>query len=521
MAAKPVRLPQPLIFTFDIGTSSLRTTLVDGRGRRLTDTTAQQAYRLRITPDGGAELSPAILKRAAQTCIARTLAAHRDWHPGASAPISCVAASCFWHSLIGTDENNRPLTPIYTWMDSRSHADAQALRAEFDERAVHARTGCMLRAFFWPAKLAWLRRTDRRVFARVRRWMSPAEWLYRELAGHAQCSLSMASGTGLLNARTLAWDEALLDRLHLTPAHLNDLTDTPVQPSRSSRSFPQLAAARWYPALGDGAASNLGSGAVRPGLAAINVGTSAALRVMRAGPVKRFPFGLFCYRVDAARHLVGGAVSNAGNLRAWCLRELRLDPATLERRFAAHPLPAHGLTVLPFWSAERAPTWDEEHRGRIDGITFSTTALDILQALTEASYYRIALIADLVTRAERTAPRFIVSGGIGHSPSSLQRLADILDRPIHPNPEPEASIRGAALLALEREGATIAPLPLAQPIRPDPAAAAAYRKARARHVALDRSSSSHLDLIGLHPLQSSSGIRLFAPSGVNTLNRPP
>ncbi len=61
----------PFIFTFDIGTSSLRTTLVDGCGRRLVETTAQESYRLRVTPDGGAELSPAILKRAAQRCIAR------------------------------------------------------------------------------------------------------------------------------------------------------------------------------------------------------------------------------------------------------------------------------------------------------------------------------------------------------------------------------------------------------------------------------------------------------------------
>jgi gluconokinase len=487
MAAKPSHPVPPLIFTFDIGTSSLRTTLVDGRGGRLPETTAQESYLLRLTADGGAELSPAILKRAAKTCIARTLAIHRDRSALRRLPISGVAASCFWHSLIGTDEMNRPLTRVFTWMDSRCRADAAALREELGERAIHARTGCMLRASYWPAKLAWLYRVDRPLFQRVRRWMSPAEWLYREFTGEAQCGLSMASGTGLLNAHTLAWDDALLDRFHLTPAHLNDLTEDPVDASRPARAFPQLAGARWYPALGDGAASNLGSGATRPGLAAINVGTSAALRVMRAGPVRPFPFGLFCYRVDAARQLIGGAVSNAGNLRAWCLRELRLDENDVERSLAARPLPAHGLTVLPYWSAERAPTWDEDRRGRIDGITFSTTAFDILQALIEAGYYRIALIADLIVKQEATPPRFIVSGGIQHSPSSLQRLANILNRPIYLNPEPEASIRGAAIYALEREDAAITPLRLSRPVRPQRAAAAAYEKSRARQASVDGS----------------------------------
>jgi gluconokinase len=486
MAAKPANSPKtipPLIFTFDIGTSSLRTTLVDGSGKRLPETTAQETYPLRVTPDGGAELSPAILKRAAKSCIARTLAVYDGQRALRRIPISAVAASCFWHSLIGVDERNRPLTPIYTWADSRCRADAARLRDTLGERAIHARTGCMLRSSYWPAKLAWLYRTDRPLFRRVRRWMSPAEWLYREFTGRAQCGLSMASGTGLLNAHTLAWDKALLDRCHLTPAHLNDLTESSVP---SARPYPQLAGARWYPALGDGAASNLGSGATKPGLAAINVGTSAALRIMRDGPVRPFPFGLFCYRVDAARHLIGGAVSNAGNLRAWCLRELRLDEARVERLLAARPLPAHGLTVLPFWSAERAPTWEEDRPGRIDGLTFSSTALDILQALIEASYYRIALIADLILKQEPAVPRFIVSGGILHSPSSLRRLANILDRPLYPNSEPEASIRGAAVYALEREGATIAPLRLGRPVRPQAAAAAAYKEDCHRHAAVDK-----------------------------------
>jgi gluconokinase len=398
-------------------------------------------------------------------------------------PISAVAASSFWHSLIGTDDRNRPLTPVYTWADSRCRADAAALRTELGEPAIHTRTGCMLRASYWPAKLAWLYRVDRRLFSSVRRWMSPAEWLYREFTGEAQCGLSMASGTGLLNAHTLGWDEGLLERFHISVDHLNPLTEDPVVSPRAGRAFPELAAARWYPALGDGAASNLGSGATHPGLAAINVGTSAALRVMRGGPVLPFPFGLFCYRVDAARHLIGGAVSNAGNLRAWCLRELRLDEAEIEPQLAARPLPEHGLVVRPFWSAERAPLWEEERRGRIDGFTFSTSALDILQALTEASYYRIGLIADLVVQQERAAPRFIVSGGIQHSASSLQRLANVLNRPVYPNPEPEASILGAALYALEREGVSVAPLRLGRAVRPQPAAAAAYQRERARHEA--------------------------------------
>jgi gluconokinase len=255
-----------------------------------------------------------------------------------------------------------------------------------------------------------------------------------------------------------------------------------------ARRFPELAGAKWFPALGDGAASNLGSGATRPGFAAINVGTSAALRVIvetAAGPLA--PFGLFAYRVDARRRLLGGAVSNAGNLRAWALRELNLphDPARLEALLRARTGPARELTLLPFWMAERAPTWPEGMPSAVIGITQATSALDVLQALQEASYHRLAQIADEVARAAGRTLRCIVSGGIRHSPDSLQRLANVLARPVWVSDEPEASLRGAACFALERLGHVPEAPKFAGAIRPDRAAARAYLRARQRQIRLE------------------------------------
>ena len=77
--------------------------------------------------------------------------------------------------------------------------DAARLREQLDERVIQERTGCMLRASFWPAKLLWLRRTQPKLFRRVARWVSPAEWIFEEIFGVRACSHSMASGTGLYN----------------------------------------------------------------------------------------------------------------------------------------------------------------------------------------------------------------------------------------------------------------------------------------------------------------------------------
>ncbi len=453
-----------LILAIDIGTSSLRTALFDARGRRFLRTTAQEAYLLRVTPDGGAELSPQTLRRTFLQCLAKTLRAHRADRTLRLRPIIAVGTSCFWHSLLGADNDGRALTPIYTWADSRCREDAARLRAEFSERAIHARTGCMLRSSYWPAKLLWLRSTQPKVFTRVAQWMSPAEWLQRELCGEARCSYAMANGTGLFNPTTLRWDAGLLKRCYISPKKLNALSEEPLRIStRWARKFPELRETLWFPSIGDGAASNLGSGATKKGVAALNCGTSAAIRLMSHDRRARVPFGLFGYRVDAKRLLIGGAVSNAGNLRAWCLRQLNLpsDLQKLERALAARPAPVHGLTVLPFWVSERSPTWPEDLHGTIIGLKNSSSALDILQATREAVFQRLAQIAELLP-----IQKFVVSGGIQKSPADMQRLADVLGRSLMVCSEPEASLRGAAVFALEKLGVAVPPPPAGRVIHP-------------------------------------------------------
>lgn len=477
-----------LILAFDIGTSSTRTALFDEHANRVPGTTAQQTYPLLTSSDGAAEIDPAVWLGAARSCLAETMRAYRADDAIAGRKIAGIGASCFWHSLVGCDAKGRPLTRIITWADSRCRGDAARLREKFSEKTTHARTGCMMRASFWPAKFAWLRRTQKQLFSQVEQWMSPAEWLQLQLCGDANCAIGMATGTGLFNPARIGWDAALLEHFGVAPGQFRPLADEPsVVGGKLADEFSELRGVPWFPGIGDGAASNLGSGATRPGLAAINVGTSAALRVMREGREARAPFGLFCYRVDARRYLVGGAVSNAGNLRAWCLRELKLpEDDVIEEQLAARPGPAPGLTVLPFWTAERAPSWNEDDRGAIHGLTQHTSAIDLLQAITEATYHRIARIAELVLANEKRAPRFIVSGGIQKSPASLQRLADVLGHAVYPNDEPEASIRGAAIYVLEKLGAPAVRTQLRKPVRPRPKWAKIYASERERQSDLER-----------------------------------
>ncbi|MEO5718423.1 MAG: FGGY-family carbohydrate kinase, partial [Chthoniobacterales bacterium] len=293
--------------------------------------------------------------------------------------------------------------------------------------------------------------------------------------GVCACSHSMASGTGLYNFARRDWDEELLDLSGLTRTQLNPLLDE-VQTDDLTV----------YSAIGDGAASNLGSGASGKGIVAINVGTSAAVRAIPAGEAP-LPFGLFRYVVDENRALLGGAVSNAGNLRAWCLRELRLPnyKRALEKLLRQTGPAASNLTILPFWVSERAPTWPENLDGVIHGLTQASTAADLLHAVTSSVCYRLAdILADLESAIGR-ARKIIVSGGILQSPASLQILADALGRDLNICADQEASLRGAALHAVEQDGWKVAAPKCKQIIRVNRRHAAKARRQRARQRALE------------------------------------
>ena len=461
--------PPVVVLALDLGTSSVRSALFDQTARLIPGSQASQSYRVRHSVEHGAELDPAVLLRATRHCLRQT----RSRLTKKSTPV--IAGSGFWHSLLGLDRAGHPLTPIYTWADARCTEDAARLRTQLDEGTIQQRTGCMLRASFWPAKLTWLRRTRPKLFRRVARWVSPVEWIFEEIFAQRACSHSMASGTGLYHLARRDWDAEMLDLSGLTTAQLGPLRDQ-LETGRATI----------FPAIGDGAASNLGSGATRPGYVAINVGTSAAVRTIPPANVP-LPFGLFKFVVDRKRDLLGGAVSNAGNLRAWLRRELQLpgDERALERLLRKQNPGAARLTMLPFWVSERALTWPENLTGSVVGLSQATTAADLLQAAFTAVAFRLAQILEALEGALGRTKKIIVSGGILQSPASLQILADSLGRDLEICAHQEASLRGAAVHALEQLGHKIPPPKFEKPIRHDRVRARQLRVQRARQTSLE------------------------------------
>jgi gluconokinase len=441
------------VLALDIGTSSCRASLYDREGRAIPDARARITYAPRVTPDGGAELDAATLLDDVCTTIDEVL---RQKTPG----ILSVATSTFWHSLLGLDGSGKPLTPVYLWLDNRARGEMSGLQEQMDEHEVHAHTGCVLHSTYWPARLRWLQHTQPDTFKRVSRWVSFAEYLLEQLTGSRDVSLSMASGTGLLDVHTLDWYAPILDAVNIRPEQLGTLS--PLKgTSTSTQRWPQLRRVPWLSAVGDGACSNLGAGCASPDRLAVMIGTSGAERAVWSPPAHFFiPRGLWAYRVDERRVTIGGALNDGGSLMDWLRGSLQLpDLAQAEADVAAMEPDSHGLTVLPLWGGERNPGWADDARGAIIGFRLSTPPEAVLRACMEGVALRFALFDGLLKQAVPEAGAVIATGGaLLNSPAWMQIVADALDRQVFASTEAEASSRGAALLGLEAVNALPAPL---------------------------------------------------------------
>lgn len=274
--------------------------------------------------------------------------------------ISSIGFSSLAMSLFGVDQSGHVMTPLFNYA-SPVPMDSSSLRIMDyeDERQTHYKnTGTVLHHPCY-ASLHLRQFYSDNTSPRVHRWITLSSYIisqWTDTVFGCPISYSEASWWGLLGIRStlqnglekISWDDAAIQRLGpLFPVDsLPALCDFDEFNGYLSQFFaqrwPELATAKIYLAVGDGAAANVGSqyiaeNALSNGLrvmsiaGCVTIGTSAAVRVIV--PVTGLSYSsatkdevrlaesastpLWRYRIDKRRFLVGGALTDGGSLVQW------------------------------------------------------------------------------------------------------------------------------------------------------------------------------------------------------------
>lgn len=455
------------ILALDLGTSSARALVLSEDASPIPGALARHKIGAVYGPGGEATLDLHEYVEGLLGCLDELQ------QNGHLSDITAIVLSSQWHSIVALDNKGSALTPVIPWVDTRS-VDL-ALDPAFDERAFHARTGAWLHRLYWTRRIPWLRSiTSPAAYAGL------PDLVLERLTGERVTSVSVASGTGTLNLASGGYDDEALAVAGVEAGQLPPIVPTGWTGALSAeyaRRWPGLVGVPIHPPTGDGAASNVGTGAYDATTAAVTIGTSAAVRVVHPiDDAPELPWELWRYRVDDQRAVTGMAFSAAGNLHAWLTGVLNLDapePTGVE-------IGSSRVIAIPFHAGTRPPDTVPSGSGVYFGLSFDDTAADLLAASLQGASLEIdrglRMLDSLFGR-----PLEVVLGGGGIDASAWWRrcLTATFDRPTTTCSEPEVGARGAAAVALG-----LSPSPGGETQQPVPDDASRVADLRPRYEAL-------------------------------------
>lgn len=485
-----------LVLALDIGTSSIRSSAYDQTGAYLAQSRNVQKYQ--IEADGTLDLEKVV--RSCDEAIDGTLEGLRT--DSTKHTVEGVGLSVFALSWLGIDVLGQAVTPLYSYACRHGAQAAGQLRQRLREAGrideFYAVSGVPVHTAYAPALLSGLQSEAPEMYSQVCWWQTLGAYLLSRWFGQfpAPISTCEAGWTGLEDRAACCWMSAWTEYLYLSEEQLPPLQDYAqglkgLQKEWASR-WPELANIPFFLAVGDGAAANTGSGALDSHSLAVTIGSSAAVRVQipNAPPetAPGAPSGLWCYRIDRNRHLLGGAITDGGNIVRWLSSMLASSRTDLDKAAADLAPDSHGLTILPFLHGERSPGWADNASMTIQGITAETQPGHIARAGLESVAYRLALIARLLEDHVQPDAVILASGGaLVYSQIWRQIIADLFGREVHLLQEVEVTSRGAAILAWEALGQDEGLqriLPVRDVTRPNRRATELYERALQRHLEL-------------------------------------
>lgn len=435
----------------DIGTTSTKAVLFDDKN--VVVASANKSYALyRDLPDMAEEDLDELFEALVSALSEVVRVA--DLNKGNQ--ITAVSFSSAMHSLIAFDEDWNPLTRAITWADTRAVKYTEELKANGIGQQIYKNTGTPIHPMAPLSKLLWLKSEHTDIYQKAAHYLGIKEYLFYRLFGSNKMDISIASGTGLFNIFNLDWDDQALS---VTGVRKEQLPQ-PVEPYEYETSmFEKYAALIGLPAntpfvygAGDGPLSNLGVNAVKPGVAAITIGTSGAIRVVSEQPVIDPKGRTFTYALDKDNWVVGGPVNNGGDVFRWARDNmfdaekstaalLGKDSYDLLTEIAERiPAGSEGVIFHPYLGGERAPIWDANARGSFFGLNHGHTRAHMLRAVLEGITFNVFMVSLALEEVVGDLKSIQATGGFARSPLWRQMFADIFEQPVT---VPEAFESGA------------------------------------------------------------------------------
>ncbi len=443
----------------DVGTSGLKTVLIDQQGKVVTTNT--QDYPIYTPKPLWSEQEPEDWWQATIKGIRQAVKDARI-NPK---DVGGIGLSGQMHGSVFLADGLKPLRRAILWNDQRTSAQCEYIEkvAGGRKKLIEMVANPALTGFTAP-KIIWLRDHEPNHFKKVKHVLLPKDYIRLCLTGDYATEVSDASGTLLLDVRNRKWHMGLIKKLGLNPEWFPKCYESPDVTGHVNEFASKLTGLpAGVPVVGGGgdqACGAVGSGIVSSGIVSATLGTSGVMFAYSDTP--HFdPEGrvhTMCHAVPG-KWCTFGCMLAAGGSFQWFRNNLgqmeiaeakrkKVDPYVLliDQAQKAHP-GCEGLFFLPYLTGERCPYPDPCARACFIGISARTDRAAMIRSVLEGITFGMKDQIRIMRQMGIKISQVRASGGGARSKFWRQLQADMYNATVVTVNVAEGSALGAAILA--------------------------------------------------------------------------
>ncbi len=364
---------------YDVGSSSVKVALLDiETGKAVaTATSPEQEMGMIAHRAGWAEQHPDSWWQEAINATHKL----KNKYSFSTELVAGIGISYQMHGLVVVDKDLRPLRPSIIWCDSRA---VEIGNNAFTDMGSEACLGHLLNSpgNFTASKLKWVKDNEPDIYAQIRHFMLPGDYLALRMSGTPQTTVSGLSEGIFWDFAEQKVSQALLDYYGFDNSFIPEIVGTFVPQSELSTSAAaELGLKAGIPIAyraGDQPNNAFSLNVLNPGEVATTAGTSGVVYGINAQPTadplsRVNSFAHVNSTPDAQRNGVLLCVNGTGILNSWVRRFAGgISYDEMNQLAAQTPIGAEGLTFLPFGNGAERVLENQLVGGHLQGLNFNT-----------------------------------------------------------------------------------------------------------------------------------------------------
>lgn len=449
-------MAKTLLIGIDIGTTSVKATLIDTIGNILAE--ASRPHDL-LSPQVGWAEERADIWWANTKEVLKELASRQGEFGGR---VKAISSSGMVPALVILDERGEPLRNSIQQNDARTYEEIAELKSSLDEEAFFHATGGSINQQNIPPRILWLKKHEPEVMAKARKFMGSYDYITYKLTGQYSLERNWALESGMYDVHKEEWIDWVLAAAGMDPDTLPPVM-SPGEPL--ANLTPELATELGFDqevlvavGSGDHVASAFSAGVKEDGDVLLKFGGAGDI-LIGSKKLVTDPRIFLDYHLVPGQYLLNGCMASSGSLVKWFARsffaqqiaayekEGRNFYVELDKMAEAIAPGSDGIITLPYFVGEKTPIMDAKARGVFFGLSLHHRAEHMYRSVLEAVGYGFYHHITVFREMGLNPSRYYMSNGGSKSKLWRQIVTDVVGSPVEYITKHPGSSLGAAFIA--------------------------------------------------------------------------